>query len=96
MECSITVDAITIGWSIVYIEGLQVIISKNIIFLSLRIDFVLANSTVPNEMPPYTFNLGLQCLPKEALRTHLSVYKGLIKLFVSVWHTHRVNISVLV
>ena len=36
-------DFVKSGWSIVYIEGSQVIISKkNIIFLSLKIDFVLA------------------------------------------------------
>ena len=39
--CSIKSDT---GWSIVYIEGSQVIIFKNIIFLSLNNDFVLANS----------------------------------------------------
>ena len=71
MECSKKVDTITIGWSIVYIEGLQVIKSKNIIFLSLRIDFVLANSTDTDEMSPYVaFHLGLHCLPKETFGSH--------------------------
>ena len=58
------------GWSIVYIEGSQVIISKNILFLSLRlnIDFVLANSTDPDEMQHNAaFQLGLHCLSKYML-----------------------------
>ena len=36
-----------------YIEGSHVIISKNIVFLSLMIDFVLANSADPGKMPHY-------------------------------------------
>ena len=42
MEFSIKLHVYTIeaGWSIAYIEGSQVIISKNIVFLSLKIDFV--------------------------------------------------------
>ena len=45
-------DTVKSEWSIVYIEGSQVIVSKNItyIFLSLTIDFVLANSAGPDEM----------------------------------------------
>ena len=40
------------GWSIVYIEGVQVTISKkNITFVSLKINFVLANSADPDEIP---------------------------------------------
>ena len=51
--------------SIVYIEGLQVIASQTIVFLSLNIDFVLANSADPGEMPHYVaFHLGLHCLPR--------------------------------
>ena len=47
-----------------YILRGYVIISKNIVFLSLKIDFVLANSADPDEMPPYAaFHLGLHCLP---------------------------------
>ena len=37
-------DTIKLGWFIVSIEGSQVIISKKNIFLSLKIDFVSANS----------------------------------------------------
>ena len=43
MEFPIKFDTVKLGWSIVYIDGSQVIISKKyIICLSLKIDFVLA------------------------------------------------------
>ena len=59
MEFSIKFDTVRSGRSIVYIEGLQVIISKNIKFLSPKIDSALANSADPNEMPLYAaFHLG--------------------------------------
>ena len=62
-------DAVKLGWSIVYIEGLQDIISKNIIYLSLRINFVLANSADLEEMPCYAaFHWSLPCFPKYPLR----------------------------
>ena len=52
-----------------YIEGSQVIISKKIVFLSLKIDFVLVNSADPDEMPHYVaFHLGLHCLSKYPFR----------------------------
>ena len=53
------------GWSIVFIEGPQVIIFKKY-FLSFSEDlFVLANSADPDEMPHYAaFHLGLHCLSK--------------------------------
>ena len=50
MECPIKFDTIKSGWSIVYIEGTQVITSKMNLFLSLKIDFVLATSSVHDEM----------------------------------------------
>ena len=49
MEFSIKLHAIKSGWSIVNIEGTQIIISKNFC-ISLNIDFVIANSADPNEM----------------------------------------------
>ena len=56
------------GWSIVYIEGSQVIIKKNDC-ISLKMDFVLENSADTNEMPHYAaFHLGLNCLPKYPFR----------------------------
>ena len=70
MEFPIKFVTVKSGWSIVYIEGSQVIISpQNIIFLSLKIDFALANSVNPDEMPHYAaFNLGFHCLPKYPFR----------------------------
>ena len=50
MEFPIKFDTVKSGWFIVYFEGSQVIISKNSIFLSLKIDCVLANSADPDEM----------------------------------------------
>ena len=61
MNFSIKFDTVKSRWSIVYIEGLQVIIN----FLSLKINFVLANSADPDEIPHYaTFHFGLHCLPR--------------------------------
>ena len=51
MEFSIKFDTVKSGWSIVYIEGSKVIISKIIVFLSLKTECVLANSAEPDEMP---------------------------------------------
>ena len=71
MEFPITFDTVKLGWSIVYIEGSQVIISKtNIVFLSLIISLVLANRADPDEMPHYVaFHLGLQCFLKYLFRS---------------------------
>ena len=53
----------------IYIEGSQVMVFKIIVFISLKIDFVLANSAYPDEMPPYAaFQLGLRCLLKYRFR----------------------------
>ena len=42
---------------------------KNIVFLSLKIDFVLANSADPDEMLCFAaFHLGPQCLSKYPLK----------------------------
>ena len=60
MEFSIKFDRVNAGWSNVYTEGSQVIISKNIVFLSLNINSALANSADPDEMLHYAaFHLGL-------------------------------------
>ena len=57
--------SIKYGWSIVYIEGSPVIISKIIVFLSLKINAILANSAGPDEMPHHAaFHLDPRCLPK--------------------------------
>ena len=57
MEFSINSDKLKSGWSIVYIEGLQDVISKKIIifFYSLKIIFVLANNANPDEMPTFCY-----------------------------------------
>ena len=66
MEIPIKFDTVMSGWSIIYIEGSQVIIYRKILgFFSPKIDFVLANSTDPDEMPHYAvFYRGLNCLLK--------------------------------
>ena len=64
-DISIKLQTIQSGWSIVYIKGPQFIFSKNMIFLSLKIDFVLENSADPDKMAHYVaFCLGHHCLPK--------------------------------
>ena len=69
MDSSFWFNTISLGWPIVYIEGSQVIISKDCI--SLKIFFVLANSVDPGEMLHYAaFHLGLHCLPKYSFRSH--------------------------
>ena len=65
MELSTKLHSIKSGWSIIYVEESPVMLSKNIVSLSLKMDFVLANSAHPYEIPQYvTFHLGLHCLPK--------------------------------
>ena len=63
---AINVHIIKLGWSIGYTVGTYVIISpKNIVFLSMKIYFVFANSADPDEMPhDAAFHLDFHCLPK--------------------------------
>ena len=49
MDFFIKLHEIKAGWFIVYIEVSQATISKNIVCLSLKIDFVSANSADPDE-----------------------------------------------
>ena len=59
------------GLSIIYIEGSKVVISKTYCILSLKIDFVLANSADLDEIQYHAaFHLGLHCCQ----RTHLGVF----------------------
>ena len=56
MEFPIKFDTVMLGWSpggwsIVYIQGLQVVISKNIIFLYLKIFHFLSKQYDPDKMP---------------------------------------------
>ena len=53
-------DGLKSGWSIVYIEGYRLKSKKNIVCLSLGIDFVLANSAGPDKVP--TYNASLYCI----------------------------------
>ena len=39
------------GWSIVYLYNEVIISRKNIVFLSMKVDFVYASSAEPDEMP---------------------------------------------
>ena len=65
MKLSINFDKVKSGWPIIYIEWSKFIISENAVFFSLKIDFVLANNTDPDEMPQHaSFHLDLHCLPK--------------------------------
>ena len=62
-------DTVKSGWSIVYIEGVTGNTFQNIVFHSLKNDFVLANSVDPDEMSHYAaFHLGFQCLLKYPFR----------------------------
>ena len=84
MEFSIKLNTIKSGWSIVYNEGLQVIISKKMLLFTLKIHFVLANSEDLDEIPHNAaFHLGLQCLPKY-LFMGFPVYKGIMMASHSV------------
>ena len=66
------------------IEGQRFFFSKTIVFLSLKIDFALVNSTDPDEMPnsadpdemPHfvAFHLGLDCLQKCSVAFHLGLH----------------------
>ena len=69
MDSSFLFETANLGWSIVYIEGSQVIIAKIIVLLSLKIDFVSANSADPDVMLHYAaFHLGTHCLSKYPFR----------------------------
>ena len=69
--------AVKLGWSIVCIKGSQVIIPPpNMIFLSLKINFVLAYSADPDEMlHNAAFHLGFHCLPKYPYRVFSALQK---------------------
>ena len=68
MYFPIMFDEVRSGWSIIYIQGSQVIYFLNLC-LSLKIEFSLANGVDPDEMLYYAkFHLGLHCLPKYSLR----------------------------
>ena len=62
MGFSIKLYILKSGWSIVYILGSQVIISKDVYFFLGRSILSLVNSADQDEMPHYAaFHLGLHC-----------------------------------
>ena len=61
MELSVKFVTVNSGWAIVYIKGL--LFKKNV-FLSLKMDFIVAYSADPDA----TFHLGLHCLLKYSFR----------------------------
>ena len=77
MEFPIKFDTVKSGWFILSIEGSQVIIFQKVVFVSLKILFVSANSADPDEMPHYAaFCLDLSLFAKPFLT--ILVFKGLI------------------
>ena len=61
MDSSFRIETINFGRSIVYINRL--LFQNKIVFLSLKIVFILANRVDPDEMPYYNaFHQGLHCL----------------------------------
>ena len=78
MEFSIKFDTVKSEWSIVYTEGSQVVILKKIVFLSLKINFVLEKGVDPDEMQHNAaFHLGLHCFSNQMLMGSL-VFKVLM------------------
>ena len=80
---TIKLHTITSGWSSIYNEGSQVIISpKNIVFLSLKIGFIIANSADPDEMlHNAAFHLGLHCLTEYPFRWGIFFLQRVKELF---------------
>ena len=69
IEFSIKLCTKKSGWSIVYIQGSQVIFTKQHSIFPLKIHSVSENSADPYEISHYVaFNLGLHCLPKYLTR----------------------------
>ena len=72
MEFSIKLETFKPERSIVHIEGYN--FPKKVLYLYLRLDFVLANSANPDEMQHYAvFHLGLRCLQKYLFRCFQSL-----------------------
>ena len=65
MVSSFKFDTTNLGWSIVYIEGSWLYnFQAEIVFLSLKVICVVANSVDPDEILHYkALPLGLHCLP---------------------------------
>ena len=72
MDASFWFNTNDLRWSIINVEGSQVLLSKQCFaFLSLYIFIVSANTVDPDEMPHYAvFHLGLHCLLKFTFWNH--------------------------
>ena len=69
MDVSLRFDTINLNWSIIYLYRGHML--QYIVFLSLTIISVLANSVDTHEMPHYAaFYLGLHCLPMYPFKSH--------------------------
>ena len=69
MEFSIKVVQLSQDDPLYILRGHRLRFPKTIVFLSLNINFVIANSADLDEMPHYAaFHLGLHCLPKYLFR----------------------------
>ena len=90
MEFSIKLHTIKLGGSIVYRGATGYNFQKKyIVFLSLKIDYDLANSADPDGIIPYytAFHLGLHCLPKYPLGVS-GPQRASKDLILSVGYTH--------
>ena len=65
MEFSKKLPTVKAEWSIVYLEGLQIVVSKKYCIFFSEYLFWVANSADPDEM----LLLGLHCLPKYPFRS---------------------------
>ena len=64
MEFSISLIQLSQDGPLYILRGCRLYFPKNIIFLSQKTDFVLANNVDPDEMQSFAaFHLGLHCLP---------------------------------
>ena len=65
-----TIDTISMEMPILSLKGLPVnFFYKMMVFLSLKIVFIVANSAGPDEMLPYVaFHLGFHCVPITCLQ----------------------------
>ena len=62
LEFTVKLHIMELAWSLVILKGQKLEFLKYIVFLSLKIDIVLANSTHPDEMlPNAAFQLSLHC-----------------------------------
>ena len=50
--------------NVMMVDNIRLYFQKNIVFLSLKTDVVVASSANPDVIPHVGFNLGIRCLPK--------------------------------